>query len=138
MIWMEQLVFLEKYGFIFPISSEMYETIDGTVLLEILNRIKATVKLMSAIAGKKDYKAILIYTTYLLFSEPIRMKLSSITYNTNFHEFTNLIRTYNIIPDLHRNQEFFDTECISIFDTLKGDFEKLDINEIAGMSEGSE
>lgn len=129
--------FLEKYGFIFPISSEIYETIDGTVLLEILNRIKATVKLMSAIAGKKDYKAILIYTTYLLFSEPIEMKLSSITYNTNFHEFTNLIRTYNIIPDLHRNQEFFDTECISVFDTLKGDFEKLDINEIAGMSEGS-
>lgn len=128
--------FLEKYGFIFPVSSETYETVDGTALLEILNRIKATVKLMSAIAGKKDYKAILIYTTYLLFSNPVEMVLSGVNYNTNFHEFSDLIRTYNITPDLNRNQEFFDTECISIFDTLKGDYEKLDINELAGMSSG--
>lgn len=128
--------FLEKYGFIFPISSETYETVDGTALLEILNRIKATVKLMSAIAGKKDYKAILIYTTYLLFSDPVEISLSNINYRTNFHKFTDLIKTYNIIPDLNRNQEFFDTECISIFDTLKNDYEKLDINELAGMSSG--
>lgn len=128
--------FLQKYGFIFPVSSDTYETVDGTVLLEILNRIKATVKLMSAIAGKKDYKAILIYTTYLLFSDPVEMVLSSINYKTNFHPFTELIHEYNMIPDLNRNQEFFDAECISIFDTLKGDYEKLDVNELTGMSSG--
>lgn len=128
--------FLQKYGFIFPVSSDTYETVDGTALLEILNRIKATVKLMSAIAGKKDYKAIFIYTTYLLYSEPVEMILSGANYKTDFHPFTALIREYNVIPDLNRNQEFFDTQCISIFDTLKGDYEKLDINELAGMSSG--
>lgn len=128
--------FLQKYGFIFPVSSDTYETVDGTALLEILNRIKATVKLMSAIAGKKDYKAIFIYTTYLLYSEPVEMILSGANYKTDFHPFTALIREYNVIPDLNRNQEFFDIQCISIFDTLKGDYEKLDINELAGMSSG--
>ncbi len=128
--------FLQKYGFIFPISSDTYETVDGTALLEILNRIKATVKLMSAIAGKKDYKAIFIYTTYLLYSEPVELILSGANYKTDFHPFTTLIREYNVIPDLNRNQEFFDTQCISIFDTLKGDYEKLDINELAGMNSG--
>ena len=128
--------FLQKYGFIFPVSSDTYETVDGIALLEILNRIKATVKLMSAIAGKKDYKAIFIYTTYLLYSEPVELVLSGANYKTDFHPFTALIREYNVIPDLNRNQEFFDTQCISIFDTMKGDYEKLDINELAGMNSG--
>lgn len=91
---------------------------------------------MSAIAGKKDYKAIFIYTTYLLYSDPVELSLSNKNYTTNFHQFTELIRTYNVIPDLNRNQEFFDTECISIFDTLKDGYEKLDINELAGMRSG--
>lgn len=128
--------FLQKYGFIFPVSSDTYETVDGIALLEILNRIKATVKLMSAIAGKKNYKAIFIYTTYLLYSEPVELVLSGANYKTDFHPFTALIREYNVIPDLNRNQEFFDTQCISIFDTMKGDYEKLDINELAGMNSG--
>lgn len=128
--------FLQKYGFIFPVSSDTYETVDGIALLEILNRIKATVKLMSAIAGKKDYKAIFIYTTYLLYSEPVELVLSGANYKTDFHPFTALIHEYNVIPDLNRNQEFFDTQCISIFDTMKGDYEKLDINELAGMNSG--
>lgn len=132
----ETISFLDKYGFIFPVSEERYETVNDTTLLKILNRIKATIKLMSAIAGKKDYKAILNYTTYLLFSEPVEISLASVTYKTNFHEFTNLIRTYNFIPDLDRNPEFFSTECISIFDTVKDDYEKLDIDELMGMSSG--
>jgi len=128
--------FLEKYGFLFPISDEIYETINGVALLEILNRIKATVKLMSAIAGKKDYKSIYIYTTYLLYSDPVEINLSFTNYKTNFHAFTDLLHGYNVMPDLDRNQEFFDNECISIYDTLKQDYEKLYIDELAGMSSG--
>lgn len=132
----EAISFIEKYGFIFPISDDVYETVDGDALLSILNRIKATVKLMSAIAGKKDFTKIFIYTTYLLFSDPVEMNLSSFCYSTNCHAFTNLIRNYNIVPDLNHNQEFFDNECISVFDTVKQDYEKLYIDELAGMSSG--
>ena len=69
--------FLEKYGFLFPISDEQYEAIDDVALLAIIERVKATVMLMSAIAGKRDYKKMFICTTYLLYSDPVKLELSS-------------------------------------------------------------
>lgn len=128
--------FFEKYGFLFPISSEEYEVIDDNALLEIVNRIKATVILMGTIAGKRDYKKMLICATYLLYSEPVHLTLTTREYDSNNHPFTKLIREYSIMPDLSRNQELHDNECISIKDTIINGYNKVDINELGGMCMG--
>jgi len=129
--------FLEKYGFLFPISDEQYEAIDDVALLAIIERVKATVMLMSAIAGKRDYKKMFICTTYLLYSDPVKLELSSSVYSTaNNHPFTELIRSYNIMPDTSRNQEFFENECISVWDTISKSYQKVYIDELAGMGMG--
>lgn len=128
--------FIEQYGFLFPISDETYESIDDKALLEIINRIKATVILMGTIAGKRDYKKMLICTTYLLYSEPVQLSLTTGEYSTYEHPFSRLVRSFNMMPDTSRNQELHDNECISIKDTIINGYNKIDINELMGMCMG--
>lgn len=110
--------FLEKFGFLFPVSGEQYETIEGAALLEIIERVKATIMLMSSIAGKRDYKKMLIYTTYLLYTNPVRLELSTGDYHSCIHPFKDKLETYNNMFDVSSSQEIFDNGFISIFDTL--------------------
>ena len=63
--------FIEQYGFITPISDSEYESIDSAALLAFFERIKSTVRLMSSIAGKKNYTSIFISLSYLLFSNTV-------------------------------------------------------------------
>lgn len=129
--------FFEKYGFLLPISSEEYESVDGYALLEIVNRIKATVMLMSAIAGKRDYNKIFTYTTYLLYANPAELTLSSLAYSSaKNHPFTDLIRNYNVMPDYNNRQEFFEYECISVWDSIAQGYQKVYIDELAGVEMG--
>lgn len=131
------VTFFEIYGFLFPISSEQYEAVDDNALLEIVNRIKATVMLMSTIAGKRDYKKMLVCATYLLFSDPVHITLSTHEYDTaNNHPFTKLLHEYNSMPDLNRNQELYDNECLSIKDSLLNGYNKVYVDELAGMDIG--
>lgn len=130
--------FFEKYGFLFPINNEEYESVDGYSLLEIVNRIKATVILMSAIAGKRDYSKILTYTTYLLYTDPVELTLSSTSYSSaKNHQFTELIRSYNMMPNYSNSQEFFEHECISVWDSIVNGYQKVYIDELAGIEMGN-
>ena len=129
----EIIHFLEKYGFLFLISNEEYESIDDYSLFTFIDRIKATVKLMGTIAGKRDYKNMLIYTTYLLYSDPVSIKLSTGDYHTCVHPFREKLATYENMPDVSSNQEFFDNEYISVADTLYNEHQKIDINDLMGM-----
>lgn len=129
--------FFEQYGFLFPINSDEYESVDGYALLEIVNRIRATVMLMSAIAGKRDYGKIFKYTTYLLYTNPVELNLSSQSYSSaKNHQFTELIRTYNIMPNYNESQEFFEHECISIWDSILNGYQKVYIDELTGIEMG--
>lgn len=116
----KHIEFFETYGFLLPIKSDEYESIDADVLIEIVNRIKATLYLMNAIAGQKDYKHILIHTAYLLYMPQITLSLSEVEYSTCRHKFTELIENYNLFVDLSRNQEVFDSGKYSVPDTLTG------------------
>lgn len=130
--------FFEKYGFLFPINNEEYESVDGYSLLEIVNRIKATVILMSAIARKRDYSKILTYTTYLLYTDPVELTLSSTSYSSaKNHQFTELIRSYNMMPNYSNSQEFFEHECISVWDSIVNEYQKVYIDELAGIEMGN-
>lgn len=128
--------FFEKYGFLFPISSEEYECIEDTTLLEIVNRIKATVQLMSTIAGKRDYKKMLIYTTYLLYSNPVKLKLTTIEYNTYKHPFLDKLENFYIMPDINDNQELFDYGYLTISDTLLNGYNRIYRDDLISMLMG--
>ena len=69
--------FFQQYGFLVPINTEEYESIEATQIMELISRIKATIRLMNAIAGQKNYRNIVIMTSYLLFSKPIVIPLST-------------------------------------------------------------
>lgn len=128
--------FFEKYGFLFPISSEEYESIDDNALLEIINRVKATVRLMGTIAGKRDYKNMLILTTYLLFSDPVSIKLTTQDYTTCKHTFKKMLDEYCNMPNLYSNQEVFDSGYISVSDTLCKGYNKVSTDDVIAMSCG--
>lgn len=130
--------FIEQYGFLFPISTEEYESINDKALLECINRIKATVTLMGTIAGKRDYTKMLICTTYLLYSEPVQFSLTTGEYSTYEHPFYKLINTFNMMPDINRNQELFDNGYISVKDTLINGYNRINSEELKGMCMGNE
>lgn len=116
----KHIEFFQQYGFLFPISTETYESVDAISLIETVNRIKATVHLMNAIAGKINYKNILIFTTYLLFSQPITLQLDNYEYHTCSHDFSRYINSYNNFRDINRDPEVFLKGSFSVIDTLVG------------------
>jgi len=69
--------FFQQFGFLVPIGTVDYESVETTQIIEFVNRIKATVRLMNAIAGQINYKNIVIMSAYLLFSDPIEIELST-------------------------------------------------------------
>lgn len=65
-------MFFKEYGFFFPVSIDQYEAIDLEPLHGFIDRIKAIVRLMSALGeARKDYKKILGLLLYLQISKPI-------------------------------------------------------------------
>lgn len=129
--------FIEKYGFIFPISNSEYESIESERLLYFFERIKATIRLISAIAGKKNYKNIFIYLTYLLFSDVSNISTTNNTYSTKEHSFSALLHSFSNMPDIQRNQELFDNGFISIYDSVKNEIVKIEKDELMHMVSGT-
>ena len=110
--------FMESYGFLLPISDSTYDSVDAYALMEVVNRVKATIRLMNALAGEVDYKSVLINMSYLLYSKPVELSLSSGEYTTCIHPFTECLGNYLEFPVLQRNQEIFNTGKLTIPDTL--------------------
>lgn len=134
----KHIEFFKTYGFLLPIRSDEYESIDADVLIEIINRIKSTIYLMNAIAGQKDYKCILLYTAYLLYRPQISLTLSEVEYTTCKHRFTELVENYNLFPDLSRNQEVFDNGKYSVQDTMIGCNNPIDIDFFNAVHSGAD
>ena len=128
--------FVEQYGFIIPISNSEYESIDSKVLLAFFERIKSTVRLMSAIAGKKNYANIFIYLSYLLFSDPATINTSYGTFSTVEHPFSALLRSFSNMPDIQRNQELFDNGFIEIYDIVKKGNIRIKNDDLTAMVSG--
>lgn len=129
--------FFQQYGFLVPIGTEEYESIEAAQIMEFVNRIKATVKLMNAIAGQKNYKNIVIMTAYLLFSDPIEIPLSTGVLTSCPHLFTQYLREYNAFPDMNFNQEAFNTGKFSVDDTLVGGTNLVEMTFFNAVRSGS-
>jgi len=126
------LNFFKKNGFFFPISDIEYESIDSHKILGLVNKIKATIRLMSAIEEpQKNYENILHLTLYLLLTPPIEIKVSSMTqpYTTCLHPFFSEISNVAGLMPINREQEDFDKYTYTIPDTIYSPSFELDIND---------
>lgn len=129
--------FFQQYGFLVPIGTEEYESIEATQIMEFVNRIKATVMLMNAIAGQRNYNNIVILTSYLLFSDPIEIPLSTGVLSSCPHVFTQYLREYNAFPDMSRNQEAFNTGKFSVADSLINGTGQVEMSFFNAVRSGS-
>lgn len=133
----KHIEFFETYGFLLPLSCDEYESVDAITLLEVVNRIKATIRLMNAI-GKKDYKKMLIHATYLLFSPVMNINTTNAQYETCHHKFSTLLETYNLFPDLGSVPEVFVKGTYSVQDTMLGDKNPVDIEFYNAVRSGAD
>lgn len=134
----ETIQFIEKYGFIFPISDSEFESINANALLTFFERLKETVLLMSDIARKKNFNSIFTRLTYLLFSDGAVISTLTKTYSTKIHSFTHKLQTYSATPDIHRNQELLDFGYISVIDSVQNKTVTINRDYLVSMVEGNE
>ena len=127
--------FFCRYGFFFPLKHDEYEAIDANSAIEIINRIKATIRLMNSLAGKKDYKSILVQVTYLLFSPGCEVSFSSGTYSTCRHSFSKVLNGHQPFPDYSRDPRAAATGYFEVVDTLTGK-ERVDIERYNSIRSG--
>ena len=113
--------FLETYGFFFPASADEYTAISGDDLCAIVNRTKATIRLMSAIA-KRDYRSILICTSFLLFSPQITAGSETLSFSSCKHRFTQLLESYNNFPDYSQEPEAIVKGTITVHDSMRSSY----------------
>lgn len=111
----KHIEFIETYGFLCPLPSDEYTSIEAKDLIEIINRIKATIHLYSCI-NKKNYRGILVHAAYLLFAPVIHLQLGDYDFSTCTHRFSHLLDTYNLFPDLSREPEVAAKGTFSVTD----------------------
>ena len=117
----KHIEFIEQYGFFVHLPADEYTAISEDALFGIFNRVKATVRLMNAIA-KREYKSILINATYLLFTPQIEVGVSDKTLTTCYHNFTRILGSYNLFPDYSQDPEAVVKGIITVPDTMRGSY----------------
>lgn len=116
----ELISFIETYGFLFPVSSEEYASIDKDDLLEIVRRLQSTLTLMNSLA-KKDYGRILTHATYLLYSDPISFNYGSGSFSSCRHPFSVSSESGSLFPDFSADPEVFTMGTYRIEDSFIGE-----------------
>lgn len=115
----KHIEFIEKYGFLYPLPENEYTAIEATAFIEVVNRIKATIRLYSCI-NKKDYRGILVHVIFLLFSPVTEFKIGENIFSTCIHTFKRLLDSYNLFPDLSREPEVAANGTYSVYDLFLG------------------
>ncbi len=118
--------FIEKYGFLYPLPENEYTAVKASALMEIINRIKATIRLYGCI-NKKDYRGVLVHVVYLLFSPVTEIQIGENIFSTCCHSFKRLIDSYNLFPDLSREPEVTANGTYSVDDLFLGKKNTVDI-----------
>lgn len=129
--------FLLNNGFIFPASDTKYEAFDVNAVKAIINRLKATVDLMAAVAEiHKNYNKIATLAIKLLFAEPFSLQTSAMDtpYISCAHTYPLLL---NNPPELtpEREQEAFNGNKFIIADSIFGTY-SLPIEDYSNITGG--
>lgn len=130
------LHFFEEHGYLLPVPPEGIE-VDVTALAEILNRVKATVLLLTALEKtSRDYDQILHLTLYLLLGKQVILKgASKVSYSTHRHSFHDSIINQVTINSLQHSCEM---ESIHIQDMIYPPSYELKGDEYADISNGEQ
>ena len=98
---------ISKIGFILPVTFDNYEAVDLKALVEVIKRIKATIKLMNAIDGKDIYEQMRMFNamTFLLYRSPVTLNLNGCSFTTCQHELNLLIRNPMPSRDFRRDSD---------------------------------
>ena len=129
--------FIEKYGFLYPLPENAYTAIEANDLIDIINRIKSTIRLYSCI-NKKDYKGVLIHVVYLLFAPVIEFRLGDNVFSTCSHRFKWLLDSYNLFPDLSREPEVAASGTFSVDDAFLRKKNSINISFYNAVRSGSD
>ena len=115
--------FIKQYGFILPLNPDGYNSIDSEHIFTLINRLKATVALISALRERKiNCEKIMSLTMYLLLSPQIGTGLPSKDNQiiTSYHEMGDI--WHNIRSVEKRNLETEDEavhQGFNIDDTVR-------------------
>ena len=129
--------FIEKYGFLYPLPENEYTAVEASDLIEIINRIKSTIRLYSYI-NKKDYRGVLIHVVYLLYTPVTELRIGDDVFSTCTHRFKSLLDSYNLFPDLSREPEVAANGTYSVDDAFLGNKNAVDISFYNAVRSGSD
>lgn len=133
----KHIEFIEKYGFLYPLPENEYTAIEASDLMEIINRIKSTIRLYSYI-NKKDYRGVLIHVVYLLYAPVTELRIGDDVFSTCTHRFKSLLDSYNLFPDLSREPEVAANGTYSVDDAFLGKKNAIDIGFYNAVRSGSD
>ena len=133
----KHIEFIEKYGFLYPLLENEYTAIEASDLMEIINRIKSTIRLYSYI-NKKDYRGVLIHVVYLLYAPVTELRIGDDVFSTCTHRFKSLLDSYNLFPDLSREPEVAANGTYSVDDAFLGKKNAIDIGFYNAVRSGSD
>ena len=133
----KHIEFIEKYGFLYPLPENEYTAIEASDFMEIINRIKSTIRLYSYI-NKKDYRGVLIHVVYLLYAPVTELRIGDDVFSTCTHRFKSLLDSYNLFPDLSREPEVAANGTYSVDDAFLGKKNAIDIDFYNAVRSGSD
>ena len=133
----KHIEFIEKYGFLYPLPENEYTAVEASDLIEIINRIKSTIRLYSYI-NKKDYRGVLIHVVYLLYAPVTELHIGDDVFSTCTHRFKSLLDSYNLFPDLSREPEVAANGTYSVDDAFLGKKNAIGITFYNAVRSGSD
>ena len=133
----KHIAFIEKYGFLYPLPANEFTAVEISDFIDIINRIKSTIRLYSCI-NKKDYRGVLIHVIYLLFAPMTELRIGKDVFSTCTHHFKRLLDSYNLFPDLSREPEVAANGTYSVDDAFLGKKNAVDISFYNAVRSGSD
>lgn len=102
--------FFNRNGFLFPISFDKYDYIESSTFKAIVNRLHATLLLMSTVTdmSRTSYEKIVRLIVYLLHAPVVQIetKDGKYTQKSTYHPYTNFL---NKVDDLQLDERLEDT-----------------------------
>lgn len=116
------LPFFERNGFLFPISTDSYETITSVELQAISGRLCATLELMSTITdmSRTSYEKIARLIFYHLFSPVVEVEVKDgkFKYQSSHHSYTQLLDNADMMKRDDKLNDIFNNEEFSFNDSV--------------------
>jgi hypothetical protein len=131
----QHISFFEKYGFLLPLKPDEYEAVDAEDIISMINRIKATIRLMNSI-GEHNYRSVLIHIAFLLYSEPVSFHIGDIEFSTCIHRFTKLLNSNRPFPEIDRDDEVAAIGTYSVPDTMTDGVNKINFDFFNAVRQG--